>query len=532
MKVSREMEPSNSARWTLFVFLAALLIFGLTAYGGVRSPDNEVVFRAAESFASRGALDLGPDLGDWDGFGLARGRDRNLYPIFGPFESIALAPFIRMGRPLAANFPAGAPLAPSFYVDEGFTTVMEGTPLRERRSHALRLVCAGYNLLVSAGCAALFFRLSSRLAGGLPGALVGTAFLAFGSLLWPYSGTYFSEPLALLLVLASTLLLIETDGPRWGDAARWKRALAGAALALAISTHVSAALFAPFFGAIAWSQGARRARSAAIRETLHFCFGLGLGLLPLAAYNWGRFGNPFETGRTAHPGLVELFRYGVFTAPWRGMYGLLLAPGKGLFLFSPAVLLGIACWPMLHRRWPQLSWALGGALMSRWLFISARSDWHGGFCLGPRYLLLALPFLILPIAVAVEELRRRGARRHLPWLGAALALCVAQQAAFSIGEVFRFLHHARRAASAGGVDPFVGDRLYLDWQWSPLFRLLDGERGAYLLQGVPLGNVSLWLLICGLLIVPIWAGLRALDRSSVTRPEPIEPGHRRAEAGS
>ncbi|MBK8231172.1 MAG: hypothetical protein IPK72_11405 [Candidatus Eisenbacteria bacterium] len=532
MKASREMEPSNSARWTLFVFIAALLIFGLTAYGGVRSPDNEVVFRAAESFASRGLLDLGPDLGDWDGFGLARGRDRNLYPIFGPLESIALAPFVGIGRSLAANYPAGAPLSPSFYVDDGFTTVMEGTPLRARGSHALRLACAGYNLLVAAGCAALFFRLAARLAGGVHGALVGTAFLAFGSLLWPYSGTYFSEPLALLLVLASILLLIRPDESRAGASAGWNRALAGAALALAISTHVSAALFAPFFGAIAWSQGARRGRSAAVRETLRFCLGVGLGLLPLATYNWGRFGNPFETGRTAHPGLVELFRYGVFTAPWRGMYGLLLAPGKGLFLFSPAVLLGIAFWPTLHRRWPQISWALGSALITRWLFIAARSDWHGGFCLGPRYLLLALPFLVLPIAVAVEELRRRGTRRHLPWLAAALFLCVAQQAAFSIGEVFRFLHHARRAASAGGVDPFAGDRLYLDWQWSPLFRLLDGERGAYLLQGVPLGNLPLWLLICGLLLIPIWGGMRALARSSRAQPHPLQAGDGRVEVGS
>jgi hypothetical protein len=502
---------------TTVVFLACLLLYGLTAYGGIRSPDNEIVFRAAASFAERLRLDVGQQLADWDGFGVARARDGRDYPIFGPGESIALAPFVLAGRAaLASGWSTAAPPPPSFYVADGLFIALYGAPMRNPAPHTLRLICSLYNVLVGALCAVVFLRLARRLCGSEGGALVATAFFAFASLLWPYAGTFFSEPLALLFVLLSTDGLVRLgsgDGRGFGSPAV-VAGIAGVCLGVAVSTHLTAALYIPFLAALPTLSAGRRERPAALRKTGIYLAGLGVTLALLGMYNYGRFGDPFQTGRSVDPEAAAAFGYGSFVAPWPGLYGLILGPGKGLLLFSPAVLLGLLCWPAFHRKHRALSLVLAAAGLARLLFVAMRSDWHGGFCLGPRYLLLLVPFLLLPIAVTTGELLQKGNRRVVLLIGVVLALCAAQQAYFCVGEIFSFLHRVKFQAERAGLDIFTNDRIYLEWRWSPLFGLLKGHRGPFLLRGVPLSNTSLWLGLSALLGAPLLAGMWAMLRQA------------------
>lgn len=515
---------ASPRHWLPFVFFASLLLFGLTNYGGIRSPDNEIVFRAAMSFAERGRLDLGDKLIDLDGFGLAKAHDRKLYPIFGPVESIALAPFVAIGRPIAASLPASVTPPPSFYVGEGFATAMSGAPLQDRPAHALRLVCSCFNVLIGALAVSVFFLVAHRLVGSIEAALSAAAFLAVGSLFWPYTGTYFSEVLTTFFVLLSFYLLLTLDSNVRTARSFALATASGVCLALAIGTHVTAALFLPFFSAIPWLDRPRAERGDGARLAAIHLLATLAGLLPVAMYNWSRFGNVLETGRTANPGIAEIFRYGVFTAPWRGLYGLLLGAGKGLLLYSPAVMLGLVAWRHLHRLRPTLSWLLLGAIAVRWIFIASRSDWHGGFCLGPRYLLLIVPFLLLPVAAAVDSWIRHGDRRSLRLAAIVLFLCAAQQAANCVGEVFSLLHRMRQAGEGAGIAVFQGDRFYLDWRWSPLLQVLDEARSPFLLRGVPLGNHALWAILTFVLALPIVLGARALDRLAQHEPTARDRG--------
>jgi hypothetical protein len=183
--------------------------------------------------------------------------------------------------------------------------------------------------------------------------------------------------------------------------------------------------------------------------------------------------------------------------------GLLVAPGKGVLLFCPAVLLGLAGWRKFHRAFPCVSWVLGASVLGRVAFVIARHEWHGGFALGPRVLLLVIPFLLLPACTWLDELfdRRRGRA-----LAAALAFsvaCASQQFYFVLGEIFSYYHRVRIAFQQRGADVFVGDRLHLDWGVSPLVRLHEGLRGPFLLLEVPLGNLELWL--CGTALIAAFA---------------------------
>lgn len=520
--VTKQLASSRRVR-TLAVFLACLLLYTLTDYGGIRSPDNEVVFRAAMSFAARCGLDVEQQITDWDGFGVARARDGREYPVFGPAESIALAPFVLAGRAILASgwSPPVAP-QPSLYVADGLFVALYRAPMRNPVPHALRLLCSLYNVLIGALCVVVFLRLARRLSDSEGGALVATAFFAFGSPLWPYAGTFFSEPLALLFVLLSTDELVGLgSAERYGTRrTRLQAGIAGICLGIAVSAHITAALFTPFLAALPVLSASRRERPAALRTTAVYIAGTGLVLVLLGMYNFGRFGSPFETGRGVDPEAAAAFGYGSFVSPWPGIYGLLLGAGKGLPLFSPAILLGLLCWPAFHRRHRGLSLTLVGAAFARLLFVAMRSDWHGGFCLGPRYLLLLVPFLLLPIGVATGERIRRGDRRAVLLIGAALVLCAAQQAYFCMGEIFTFLHTVKNQAEREGLNILANDRIYLEWRWSPLFGLLTGQRGPYILKGVHLGNTSLWLLLSGTLGAALLAGTGAMLKRGA---DPIRP---------
>ncbi|MCX5900853.1 MAG: hypothetical protein NTX06_09000, partial [Proteobacteria bacterium] len=326
----------------------------------------------------------------------------------------------------------------------------------------------------------------------------------FGTLTWPYSGTFFSEPLASLCALAAFFVLLRNDlhiGARSPSARRM--VLAGALLGIATAAHISAILFAPFLFIYAlypyWhSKGKRPVLSSA----LCFFASLGAALALLGYYNYFRFGSLLETGRTVDPSAVLRFSYGMFASPIEGIYGLLFSSNKGLLLFSPVVVVAAFAWPRLHRLHPFLSSVLVAAIAFRIVFIASRSDWHGGFSLGPRYLLMLLPYLCLPLVLLVKDILQRGHKgRYTLFAGTWLLIC--QQYYFSLGESFSHYYLRRFGALSSGVDLFVNNRIYFDWLNSPLTSLLSGQRGPFLLRQLSIGNDALFLLGCAVLGVAI-----------------------------
>lgn len=482
----------------------AVLAYGLTAYGGTRSPDAEVTFRVGEALVDHGRPDV-KDLELWPGFGAATGRDGRRYAIFGPLESVALAPFIAVAGPIADRLPpavlSGVPV--SHYDTNGLESIFNAAPLQGARSHAVRWLCAPFNVLVGVLAVFGFRRVQRRLCGDSFGADAATALFAFGTLLWPYSGTFLSEPLALACGLFALDLLL----PVAGQAARAPRRLAwaGALLGLAVAAHVSQVLFVPFFALYLLLDGAGRPRADRLREGAWWLGGLALVLALLGAYNAARFGSPLETGRGVDPRAADLFRYGTFTGPWPGLYGLLLGSAKGLFIWCPAVIAGLAGWRRLHDRQPALSLALASALVFRLLFLACRSDWHGGYAAGPRYLVTAIPFLLLPVGLLADGLVARGRRRLLAGLGIFSAACAVLTLYVALGDVFR---HFQSMMLRFGADVFLDDRLYLDWSLCPLGYLYRWPTAPYLLGRTGLGVTAL---LSGLGLVII-AGFALLYR--------------------
>lgn len=473
------------ARWMHRLFWTCLCVYWATAHAAIRSPDAEVLFEACDALKTRGSFAVEP-VSAWEGFGVAAGRDGRTYSIFGPLGSIACVPLLAVVDALepAALFDRwGIAPPPSHYVEGGLFAALDRAAPTEIEPHARRaLVAWVFNAVVSALGVVLFFRIARRFASDDRAALVVAGVYALATPAWPYAGTFFSEPLATLLLLAAVDRLALPEGRD----EPWHLVVGGLLAGLAAWAHVTAVLFAPFLLALAaWRRGAFAPAAA-----LAFGAGLGIALGGLAAYHFALWGDPFETGRGAD--------YGRFVAPWRGLYGLLLSPGKGLFVHVPIAVLAVWAFPAFVRRHRTLGAILVAALLFRLVFVAARSDWHGGFSPGPRLLVQAIPFLLLPLVPWLES--RLDGRSPARIAFALLAIAsFAIQWLFVAGEPFGVLHALRLEAMAAGQNVFEADRLYLDLHLAPLVHLPRGAVGPLLFRdvGAPL---PLWALgLCSVL---------------------------------
>jgi hypothetical protein len=119
--------------------------------------------------------------------------------------------------------------------------------------------------------------------------------------------------------------------------------------------------------------------------------------LTVLVLNKLHFGNFLATGYADQTEGVS------FSSPLlAGLYGLLCSPGKGLFFFSPALVLSFWGWrPLAERLGAQRGWLLGafGAAILVPLCLHAMwINWAGGWCWGPRHIFMIHAFFAVPIA--------------------------------------------------------------------------------------------------------------------------------------
>ncbi|MBN8548428.1 MAG: hypothetical protein J0M12_03815 [Deltaproteobacteria bacterium] len=486
-------------RLALLVFFTSFFVYVVANVAAVRSPDGEIQFRTAESLAFHQRWNVTEDLQVWPGFGLARGIDGERYSIFGPLQPLLLSPMIHLAEPLSQRIAAddAIKLPASHYVGV-FGDSLQGKISGPRLPHARRFVASFEGPFFGALCVTAFFLTLLVLAASAQAALFGAAVLAFATPLWSYSGTDFSEVPALAFLLWSFYFLMRARGTQTSTAPLFMLEASGLLFGLACAAHISTLLWFPFFLVLVSPRiNAVRElfRKSSLQGMTAFLLGAVPALSTVAVYNYQRFGNIFETGRYVRLETAKLYGYGFFTVPIESLYGLLFSGGKGIFIFVPIVLWALVSWRYFSRALPWVAKVILVGITVRYFVIASRTDWHGGFALGPRYLLLVVPFLLLPLAFVWQS----GRFRTLSF--GILGLCMLEQAYFCCGEIFSF-YHAQLASN--GLDVFSDDRLYLDWTFSPLLGLWRLTPAPFLLQVAGLGFgqalTLLWLLavLCSL----------------------------------
>jgi len=222
--------------------------------------------------------------------------------------------------------------------------------------------------------------------------------LAFGTGLLPYGAQLMAHATAAAFIGGAALVLLG-DSP--DPARRLGRAalLAGAAVACEYPAALPATVLLGGYAAV---------HGRSWRALAH----LGSGLLPAAVlvlgYNGVVFGNPLDLGYGHHvsANFAEVHSSGLLGFGLPTMFrlnGLLTSVSRGLFAWSPLLLLALPGLVLRARRSALEAGLLGGGALALILFIAGYPNWHGGWTVGPRYLVAVVPLLGLLVADAVAS---------------------------------------------------------------------------------------------------------------------------------
>jgi hypothetical protein len=377
-------------------------------------------------------------------------------------------------------YPVGGPLlALPFYLPSAIGRVSSQSLFPEQLE---KLSAATLTALSAVLLNLVLQRLTSR-----PFALLITMVYALGtsSLSVSSQALWQHGPSQLALSAALYCLVRGRSEPQWVG-------LAGFPLALAIVCRPTDAIMAVALAAYVCIHH----RSAV--GTLMFT-GLPPALFQLW-YNATYFANPFRT---------QIPLLGFWTTPlWEGLNGVLLSPSRGLFVYSPILLLSLFG---MARAWqrngdPLLRYASVGVLLTILLY-GKWAMWWGGSTYGPRLLADVTPVLALALYPLKDVLRR-----NLAWQGIFVIFALWSISAHAIGAFWDdnrwnwMFHHDANV---------FRQRL---WSWTDN-QLVNAPRDIYarigiVLRGLPTSRTAPELLAASYLI-------NLPSSFTVTAPHPI-----------
>ena len=251
-----------------------------------------------------------------------------------------------------------------------------------------------FNVLITAATGALLYTLLLNL-DHPPGRAALVALIhGLATIAWPYSRSFFREPLlALLLTLAAYSL------------SRWQRArsigwgvLTLLCLLLALITKVTSFLAWSAFGLTFVLEEGIPKRARLGRLLALAVIGLAGGTIVDALYRMRQ-----------QVGILRGLRFPMWNELWLllpRLFGLTWGSGRGLFLYSPVLVLALPGLALLWRRQRTVAILCLSLLVSFLLGYSSYGMWHGGLVWGSRLLIPIIPLLLLPVAEWLAHARR------------------------------------------------------------------------------------------------------------------------------
>ncbi len=240
-----------------------------------------------------------------------------------------------------------------------------------------------------------FFLLLAGIGIATRASMLAAAMVGLGTPIFAYSGWLFSEPLSAAIFTGVALLLF---GCGYDPIPFGRAAIAGLVLGLGTMVRPTNVLAIAVFAAAVLVRDGR----PAFRTAFVLVATSAIGILALLTHNALLFGGPFEFG---YPATAEgAKRLNTFDTPlWKGLYGFLLPPGKSVFIFAPPVILALAG---LRRLWKL---ERGVATLATFfpllylLFYARYTQWEGGYCVGPRYMVPSIVLLCLALGPVLSE---------------------------------------------------------------------------------------------------------------------------------
>jgi len=288
--------------------------------------------------------------------GLREGKDGKRYSKYGIGLPMLLVPSVFAGKGLAFLTGAAETLAIPFMV-------------------------SFYNVVFGAGTCVIVFYAVRMFRGSDRRALAAALMLGAGTLCWRYSVWDFSEMAQAFFLMLSVYCLLRGTGS----------GLVTASLSFGFLVLLKAVylVYVPVFLAyIIFSQ--KRGKESPVKNAAIFSSGILVALGILFALNYARFGNVLEFGYGE-----EAKRFAAAGA-WRHAAALLFSLNKGLFVYSPVLLLGLLGYPVFFRKRPKEAVFFAALIVVNLAVSSMWHSWVGGWSWGPRFLVPVIPLWLIP----------------------------------------------------------------------------------------------------------------------------------------
>ena len=407
---------------SLLVFLVPFLIF-LVCLNGTWAADHPTSF-----------IDL--DYAIWANHTFSVGKVGEFMP-----NSVDL--FQYRGAYYSASAPGTAILAYpfvalGFYLEGGFT--LFGKVL---------LLSEVFVALVNALAAYVLYRIAKNFFCSERAAIFIAFAYAFSTISWPFATYLFQSDISALFVLLAlyfALNAVRRAGGRSQPPIR-NFLLCGLAISTALTVDYVDGILVPIFLGylIVASSGSISTR---IRGTASFLLTSLIGVLLLAFYNYSSFGTFYTSSEQLYLHSPGLFGGFSFFLP-SGLFLNLFTPLRGLLLYSPIMAVGLFG---VYKQFKSSSFNRNSllVLLVFLAIVIPYSMWYGpeaGNSFGPRYLIPAMPLLLLPIGSVIDD-------SHGKWRGAVLWLLYLL---YSVGVSINGL-----AALTGAIPPTM------QWFSSPL----------------------------------------------------------------
>ena len=350
----------------IFVAFASLYMF--TAGGHLYSPDEKEMYQVTESVA-HGWLATS----HWAG--IPRIEDgKRLWSKYGLVPSLAAVPIYWVSSLIG---PQIDPPSAAFPIP----------------NVAYPLVDLLVSPLATAATCALLYSLARSLGFRAVTSLVLVIAYGLGTSAWVYSKTFFGQPTAALFLLASTYFVVRKGSPTPRDFG-----IAGLMLGLGMGTRFELPLIAFPLGALmlrGLGRDPKRWLWSAMAFALLFA---AAGMATAGWYNWVKSGSIIETG------YAEQTRGADFGfKPYIGLFGTFFSSGFGLFTFNPVTILGVFSLLIMATVRRVEAAVFGTIILASAALYGVFDVWYGGYTWANRYIVLVLPFAVLPAGVLLER---------------------------------------------------------------------------------------------------------------------------------
>lgn len=422
--------PFSRFRVSLCLFCALFGVYLLAYVSQPDSSDEKAIIATSASFVQHARYDMNAvGASDWLLLPLSRlgtfGQDGALYAKKGITPALFITPLVALAQAL---------------------------PWLSIRATAML-----FNALITAFTAVAVFNLGAWLGYRRRTALTVSLIYGLATLAAVYVKTAFGEPLVGLLLLLTVIFAYHLRQPETRHIQRYAIAC-GTLLALIIGVNLIYAIFVPLLAFYLFVDPKLSLRR--LIRVIPFVLPILIGLVALMVFNLARFGGAFNTG----------YNFGLgegFTHPfWRGLYGLTVGAQRGIFWYSPIMLLCIPGWLMFRRAFKGLSRLLLALIVVQFVAFAGWWSWHGGIVWGPRFVLPAIPLAVLFLLPVVETSWKKR------WiLGAWFGLSALSAGIQGLGiaySYFPYISYLFRAFEPFGLDGVMSDSFFFNPQYSPI----------------------------------------------------------------